>query len=159
MAWHNHLTVEVSQLCERRAVEIRDQAQVEKRKVAKEKCQKTRAQAKRPKENSDHRLMTIATEVVPLSQSAPEKQVPSSPPPEEAQRFHGAVEVIIPRPSAHEEKAEEIAVSHETHVEKNAPLEQSAPDEKVDEEIEITEEVIPSPLRNGPEMPSKPSAE
>lgn len=49
--------------------------------------------------------MVVATGAVPPSQSAPEKQAPSSPLLEEAQRFAGADEVFIPEPSAHVEKA------------------------------------------------------
>ena len=52
---------------------MHDQDQAEKQKAAEEKHQKTRAQAKRPKENYDRCLMTVATEAVPLSQSALEK--------------------------------------------------------------------------------------
>ena len=104
--------------------------------------------------------MNVATKAVPLSQNAPKKQAPSSPPPEEeAHHFAGADEVIILGPSAHKEKAEDIAVSHETHVEKDAPPEQNAPEEKAEEEPVNAEKVVPSPLRNAPEMPSKPSAE
>ena len=71
LEWHNRLSMQVSQLCDRRTEEIRNKANADKRRAAEEKRQKTRAQARKPKENTDRRLMTVATEEIPLRQSAP----------------------------------------------------------------------------------------
>ena len=82
------MQMEVSQLCDTRNEEIDTKVEAAKRRTVKEKRQKTRGQASKPKENKDRHL----TNVVPLKQSAPLLQAPSSPPPEEeeAWKFVGA---------------------------------------------------------------------
>lgn len=95
-----------------------------------------------------------------MSQSAPDSHAPSSPPPqEEAQNFASVDDVIILEPSAQEGKADDIDVSHEMHVKKEVPSERIAPEEKVANNVETAEQVVPSPLRNATDMPSKPSVE
>ena len=57
---------------------------------------------------------------------------------------------------AHEERLDDSDVSLETLVEGNEPLEQHAPEEQTYEEI-VVEKADLYPVRNTPEMPSKPS--
>jgi hypothetical protein len=103
--------------------------------------------------------MAITTDADPLSQSGPLQQVPPSPVhEEEAQHFAGADDVIIPGPGALEARLDDFEVSLDVLVEENAPPEQHAPEEEVDEETEV-QNVVPSPLRNEPIMPSKPIME
>jgi hypothetical protein len=45
-----------------------------------EKHQKEKPKPKKAKENTDRRLMVVSTENVPVSQSAPYKDAPTSPP-------------------------------------------------------------------------------
>lgn len=77
LSWHSRLTIEITQLCERHNEQVYGKAALEKKRVAEEKRQKTRA-AKKAKENTDCQLMVVSTKNIPVSQSARDKDVPAS---------------------------------------------------------------------------------
>jgi hypothetical protein len=81
--WHSRLHMEIAQLCDRRNEEIDRKADLARRRIQEEKCQKARARNSNPKANKDRRLQNIATDPTPLDTHVLLQQVPPSPPHED----------------------------------------------------------------------------
>jgi hypothetical protein len=138
------LKMDISQLCDRRNDEIERKANLARRRIKEEKCQKAKARASKPKGIKDRRLQTV-TDDQPIDSSTPLQQIPPSPPHEdEPMHQAGRVEVIIPTPVS-QEQPEIVDIFLEKDEEGNASRKQQAPaDDEVDEGIEI-EKADPSP--------------
>nr|XP_020165050.1 DNA ligase 1-like [Aegilops tauschii subsp. strangulata] len=144
--WHSKLKMDVSQLCDRRNEEIKRQADLARRREKEEKQEKAQARASQLKASKDRRIQFVTMDA-PVDTSAPLQQIPPSPRPEEEFEQHTVPAVVmIPTAAAQESDVVDMYLVNPDEV--NVVLEQNAPEERIDEKIEMEKEAS-LPLKKG----------
>ena len=143
--------MDVSQLCDRRNDEIDRRTILAQRRIKEEKRQKANERGSKLKAISNSRIQNDATHA-PIDTSVSLQQIPPSPPHED-ESLHQAEPVKVINPTSAAQETDVIDIFLNNLDEGNVQPEQQAPEEKIDEEIEV-EKAVSSPLKDMQVEPS-----